>query len=215
MSGHFATDAATSSSSSPPPPLPGATMLSSGLTVDETYEAVLEANGLTLALLAKKPQLGERIEIFMVNYRQMVCLDRFPQLRHLEIIQQELHTIEGLDACPLLETLFLPDNAIRHIGAGLRACARLRELNLNGNRLAALGDGVRHLRALEALFVCENRIESLAGVEQCGALRRLWAASNRITTVGSYALFSCRFFFTCLIFGIVLQIFLLLCFQIA
>ena len=167
-------------------PLPGATLLSSGLTIDETHEAVLEANGLTLPLLAKKPQLGERLEIFMVNYRQMVCLDRFPQLRHLEIIQQELHAIEGLDACPLLETLFLPDNAIRHIGAGLRACARLRELNLNGNRLTALGDGVRHLRALEALFVCENRIESLAGVEQCGALRRLWAASNRITTVGSY-----------------------------
>ena len=116
-------------------------------TDEETYEIILEANGLTREQLARKPQAAERLEIFMVNYRRMVCLDRFPQLRHLEIVQQELTEIEGLHACAALEVLFLPDNSITRLG-GLEACVRLRELQLSGNQIERI-EGVRHLHALE------------------------------------------------------------------
>jgi hypothetical protein len=154
------------------------------LSDEETYEIILEANGLTREQLYKKPQLGERLEIFMVNFRQMTCLDRFPRLKHLEIIQQELTSIDGLQGCPLLEALFLPDNSIRAI-SGLDYCTNLRELQLNGNQIERI-EGLQQLPALEVLMLCDNKVSSMDGIEHCRSLKRLWLAGNRISCVGTY-----------------------------
>lgn len=45
----------------------------------------------------------------------MRALSHFPNLTHLEIIDQGIDSIQGLEMCLMLEKLYLPDNNIREI----------------------------------------------------------------------------------------------------
>ena len=152
----------------------------------EAFDVILDANGFTRENVCKKIPNITRIEIFLVPYHEMLALDRFVNMKHLEIIDQGITVIKGLANCPQLETLFLPDNAIRAI-SGLDLVPRLKELNLNGNQIERLSS-LDRCTELQVLMVCNNRLTSIDGLDKNAALRRLWLAGNLIETVAEYAI---------------------------
>ncbi len=60
---------------------------------------------------------------------------------------QDIVQIEGLDACPALEELWVAEAALARIG-GLDGCPRLRRLFLHSNRITSI-EGLDALTALE------------------------------------------------------------------
>eukprot|EP01083_Nonionella_stella_P057907 151847_1 len=88
------------------------------------------------------------LEIFLLpGYFRIQGLQAFCNLNSLEIIGQDLETIEGLVQCPKLKLLDLSDNKLTSIG-GLDHCLGLRELRLGRNRISKI-KSLGHLCYLE------------------------------------------------------------------
>jgi hypothetical protein len=51
---------------------------------EEAFDVILEANGFTRDNVHKKMPNIFRLEIYLVHYPQMLAIDRFANLKHLE-----------------------------------------------------------------------------------------------------------------------------------
>ncbi|KAN0061639.1 protein phosphatase regulatory subunit Sds22 [Thecaphora frezii] len=127
------------------------------------------------------------------------------ELRELDLYDNSLEKVSGLDGCTKLETLDLSFNNIHHIAnvAHLGRCKTLyfvqnkiskvrpddlrgpiaeslTSLELGGNRLRSI-DNLDHLHRLEELWLGKNKITSLDGLATLANLRVLSIQSNRIT----------------------------------
>ena len=70
-------------------------------------DTICEANGFTREQIRTGSGGSiEKIEIFLVPYHKMIALQHFKSLRHLEIIDQSLTEIQGLENCPLYVIIF-------------------------------------------------------------------------------------------------------------
>lgn len=68
--------------------------------------------------------------------------------------------------------------------AGLKGLHNLRKLDLGANRIRVMdADELSGLLNLEELWLGKNKIETIAGLEHLGKLRRLDVQSNRLTAV--------------------------------
>lgn len=99
-------------------------------------------------------------------------------LRQNQISHIELPTTLG----PTLKDLDLYDNLISHI-KGLDALTALTSLDLSFNKIKQLKN-VNHLTELKDVYFVQNRIQKIEGLEGLGKLRNLELAANRIR-VGS------------------------------
>ena len=139
---------------------------------DSTYQA--SARLVSVNTCLPPPEKGPHLCTQCLSTAQhpsIPCpLDRSPMFLSLHpappLNQQGLKTIEGLDACPELEALWLNDNALERIH-GLEGCPRLRRLYLWNNRVRRL-QGLGHLAKLEVLWVAGNDIMVVEGLEVGG-----------------------------------------------
>jgi hypothetical protein len=81
---------------------------------------VCEANGITQQQLVSKADQVEHLEMFLFNFPRMLSLGTFSNLSSLSVMQQSIQTLEGLDQCHHLKTLWVIESQVR-VG---RACAR-------------------------------------------------------------------------------------------
>ncbi|CAG9462944.1 unnamed protein product [Pedinophyceae sp. YPF-701] len=148
----------------------------------EALKDLKESNALTEDDLLAHPERIQELAMFMFNFPKIYCMQLFPFLRHLQLMQQGLKVIEGLESLKQLEALWLNDNCLEKI-EGLEHCTMLQRLYLWNNKIRRI-QGLAHLHKLEVLWLAGNDILVVEGLENCTALRELHLAGNPIEQLG-------------------------------
>ena len=105
-------------------------------------------------------------------------------LRELELYENCVCCIEGLDGLVKLATLDLSYNRIQRMeGLGAAGLPSLRELYLANNRISAI-EGLEGLDRLEVLELGSNQLRRIANLRHLGALRELHLGRNDIDLIG-------------------------------
>jgi len=106
-------------------------------------------------------------------------LERFPKVERLCLRQNEISSIEFPDTLgPVLKELDLYDNLISHI-KGLEELKGLTSLDLSFNKIKHIKN-VDHLANLKDLYFVQNRIQKIEGLEGLNKMRQVELAANRI-----------------------------------
>ena len=106
------------------------------------------------------------------------------ELRELELYENCVCCIEGLDGLVKLATLDLSYNRIQRMeGLGAAGLPSLRELYLANNRISAI-EGLEGLDRLEVLELGSNQLRRIANLRHLGALRELHLGRNDIDLIG-------------------------------
>jgi protein phosphatase 1 regulatory subunit 7 len=109
-------------------------------------------------------------------------LERFKKVVKLCLRQNRLQTIEGLSLlAPTLQDLDLYDNLISHI-RGLEELTELTSLDLSYNKIKHIKN-IEHLTKLTDLYFVSNKISRIEGLNTLVNLRQLELASNRIREI--------------------------------
>ena len=122
-------------------------------------------------------------------------------LVHLELYDNRVRSLRGVEACPNLEVLDMSYNGIRDMRP-VAVCTKLRELYLAANKLrtiegtaklervAMVDLGANRIRVMEQLppnarkvFLGKNKIEKIENLEGLRELRVLDVQSNRLTSL--------------------------------
>ena len=101
-------------------------------------------------------------------------------LRTLNLANNNLSHLQGLDSLKHLQHLDLRNNDIYRI-AGLDGLP-LKSLNLSGNHISDL-ENLYTLVQLQVLEVADNELVSLSGLQNCKALNVLEASNNLVTNI--------------------------------
>lgn len=101
-----------------------------------------------------------------------------PQLLFLDLFDNQLASLAGLEGAPRLRVLLAGRNQLSS-PAGLEGAPRLDVLDLHANRLRAL-DGLAALRQLRVLNLAGNQLRSLAGLAGLSGLAELNLRRNLI-----------------------------------
>lgn len=72
-----------------------------------------EANGISEEQVVHKADRVEHLEMFLFNFPRMLSLHVFTNLSSLSIMQQNIHTLEGLEECRHLKTLWVIESQVR------------------------------------------------------------------------------------------------------
>jgi len=143
--------------------------------------------------------------------RTMEGLDHFECLELLELYDNQVTALEGLDSgkdglpgktlrvldmsynvirdmdpvalCPNLQELYIANNKLKSM-AGLKSLSQLKKIDLGANRIRVMDpDELSGLVQLEELWLGKNKIEKIQGLEHLTKLRRLDIQSNRLTMI--------------------------------
>ncbi|CAL8583517.1 protein phosphatase regulatory subunit Sds22 [Xanthoria parietina] len=109
-------------------------------------------------------------------------LDRFPKIERLCLRQNQISRIEfPSNIGPSLQELDLYDNLISHI-RGLDHLLHLTSLDLSFNKIKHVKN-VNHLKELKDLYFVQNKIQKIENLEGLEKLRNLELAANRIREI--------------------------------
>ncbi|KAI8961972.1 protein phosphatases PP1 regulatory subunit sds22 [Daldinia sp. FL1419] len=109
-------------------------------------------------------------------------LERFKKVVRLCLRQNLVQHIEGLSGLgPTLEELDLYDNLISHV-RGLDDLTKLTTLDLSFNKIKHIKH-IEHLTELTDLFFVSNKISTIDGLSTLTKLRQLELGSNRIREI--------------------------------
>ncbi|KXS97747.1 hypothetical protein AC578_3194 [Pseudocercospora eumusae] len=109
-------------------------------------------------------------------------LERFKNLRRLCLRQNQIQHIELPETCKTtLEELELYDNLLKHID-GVEEYTELRTLDLSYNKLKHI-KRVSTLKKLDHLYFVQNRISKIEGLEELTGLTYLELGANRIREI--------------------------------
>jgi len=109
-------------------------------------------------------------------------LERFKKLQRLGLRQNSIQVIElPEELSSTLQELELYDNAISHI-KGLDAFTELKSLDLSYNKIKHI-KRVDHLKKLEYLYFVQNKISKIEGLEGLPNLKYLELGANRIREI--------------------------------
>ena len=132
------------------------------------------------------PELRE-LELNHCRVGQIGSLASAPALQRLELRDNGLTAIEGLEALSGLKSLDLQGNRIDKIGDALALCSSLTYVDLSYNALSfkkpeALS--AEYLPNLKELFLAENRIKTARGLAAVStSLTQLDIGSNKLKVV--------------------------------
>ncbi|PPJ54041.1 hypothetical protein CBER1_02969 [Cercospora berteroae] len=134
-------------------------------------------------LLAGESPDVEEIELLHSRITSMAALhlERFQRLKRLCLRQNQIQKIELPDTCKELEELELYDNLIKHID-GLEEYTALTSLDLSYNKLKHI-KRVSTLTNLDHLYFVQNRISKIEGLETLTKLTYLELGANRIKEI--------------------------------
>lgn len=109
-------------------------------------------------------------------------LERFKNVVRICLRQNNIQDIEGLAAlASTLEDVDLYDNLIAHV-RGLDALTKLTTLDLSFNKIKHIKN-ISHMHELKDLFLVANKISKIEGLEGLSKLTSLELGSNRIREI--------------------------------
>ncbi|KAF4589411.1 Protein phosphatase 1 regulatory subunit SDS22 [Ophiocordyceps camponoti-floridani] len=106
-------------------------------------------------------------------------------LRDLDLYDNLISHIRGLEQLPNLTSLDLSFNKIKHI-KHVSHMAQLKELFLVANKISKI-EGLQGLESLTSLELGSNRIRELENLDKLKNLEELWVAKNKITELKGLA----------------------------
>ncbi|TIA45635.1 L domain-like protein [Aureobasidium pullulans] len=108
-------------------------------------------------------------------------LDSFTELRSLDLSYNKIKHIKRLDHLKKLDHLYFVQNKISRI-EGLDGLSNLTYLELGANRIREIS-GLETLTALDSLWLGQNKITELKGLSTLTNLKTLSIQANRITSL--------------------------------
>jgi Leucine-rich repeat len=144
---------------------------------------ILECHGWNEEMLRDRNEQLTRIEMFLASFNTVSCLHAFPHVVTLQLLGQDVHSLDGLKCCTKLEHLWVVEAGLASMD-GLQHLASLNHLYLYNNRIARISH-IAHLTGLQVLWLADNRITALEGLESLASLRELNIASNPLARVGA------------------------------
>ena len=122
------------------------------------------------------------LQILDLNDNQIKIIEGLDQLTNLNTLylgRNEIAKIERLEKLKTLNTLILSRNEIKKI-EGLDQLENLNTLFLDKNQISKI-EGLDNLKDLEMLFLTWNKIEKIEGLEKLTKLNTLYLTRNQIT----------------------------------
>ncbi|KAI9817185.1 MAG: hypothetical protein M1827_001297 [Pycnora praestabilis] len=122
-----------------------------------------------VCLLEKRSSPSDRLDIMLTD--QKICLR-----------QNQISSVQFPSSlAPALEDLDLYDNLISHI-KGLDELTKLKSLDLSFNKIKHIKN-VNHLKDLKDIYFVQNKIQKIEGLKGLSKLRNLELAANRIRDI--------------------------------
>ncbi|RHY90153.1 hypothetical protein DYB31_008777, partial [Aphanomyces astaci] len=147
-------------------------------------EECCTANGLTRKQFVRRGDRVTSLEMFLGFWASMRSVRYFGLLQHLSIVKHPtITTIDGLECCPLLESLRIIECGLTHI-SNLSACVKLTHINLSSNHIGKI-ENISTLTSLQVLWLNDNHIRRLSGLSECVQLKQLWLARNDLDELES------------------------------
>ncbi|XP_039276071.1 uncharacterized protein LOC111044844 [Nilaparvata lugens] len=123
------------------------------------------------------------LDIYDNQLDRIAGLDSLPNLRVLLMGKNRIRRMEGLKSLSKLEVLDLHGNQITQI-SGLTMLNELKVLNLAGNQIRVLGTyDLQGLRSLQELNLRRNRLKRLLGFAETLQLNKLFLSNNEIQSI--------------------------------
>nr|CAD7577730.1 unnamed protein product [Timema californicum] len=123
------------------------------------------------------------LDLYDNQLERISGLDTLINLRVLLIGKNRIRRIEGLSVLSKLEVLDLHGNQIYQVG-GLSTLGELKVLNLAGNQIRVIGaTDLQGLRSLQEMNLRRNRIKQLQGFTDTPQLQKLFFSNNELLTV--------------------------------
>ncbi|KAI6183740.1 UBP-type domain-containing protein [Aphelenchoides bicaudatus] len=119
------------------------------------------------------------LDLYDNQIEQIRGLDALVNLETLDLSYNRIKSIEGLSNLTKLERLFLVNNKISAI-KGLESATRLKLLELGDNRIRKI-ENIGHLTELHELYLGKNKIDCIENLDTLLKLRILNIPGNRIT----------------------------------
>jgi protein phosphatase 1 regulatory subunit 7 len=131
--------------------------------------------------------LTQLTHIYLLSNKmtELKNLTTWPALKMLELGDNRIRTLQGLEGQAQLEELYLGRNKIVGL-TGLAHLSQLRILSLQSNRIISMV-GLRGLVSLEELYLSHNGIHEICDIEPLTKLRVLDVGNNRLTTISGVA----------------------------
>jgi Leucine-rich repeat (LRR) protein len=123
----------------------------------------------------------ERLELNENNIKTIDGLDDLEKLKELSLRSNNVNRIDGLWNLEKLEILTLTDNEIEKI-EGLDSLDDLKELHLTKNDIKSIG-GLDNLKSLKKLMLPSNEIDKMEGIDKLVNLEELNLALNHIKKI--------------------------------
>ncbi|KAL6705455.1 protein phosphatase regulatory subunit Sds22 [Coniothyrium glycines] len=135
-------------------------------------------------LLDDTPEDEDEIELVHCKIADMTSLrlERFKQMKRLCLRQNRIEAIVvPEEVAPTLTELDLYDNLIAHI-KGLDAFTELTSLDLSFNKIKHL-KRLNHLKKLKDLYFVQNKISTIENLEGLTNLRQIELGANRVRDI--------------------------------
>lgn len=149
----------------------------------------LDRRGLTaIPTIDKEPKL--RLLSFqhnLINNIDGLCKQKFPFLVFLDVYDNQLEFITGLDRLENLRVLLMGKNRIRKIEK-LNMLKKIEVLDLHGNQISQI-EGLRDLNNLKVLNLAGNQIKTVGQSDLCGlnSLQELNLRRNKLRKLLGFA----------------------------
>ena len=128
------------------------------------------------------------LDLYNNNIKQISGLDSVPSLRVLMLGKNHVKRIEGLESIRRLDVLDLHNNEISCI-ENVSHLTELRVLNLAGNKLRKITT-LGGLKALTEINLRRNQIEAIYEMDTLACLQRLFLSNNEVKSLNDV---SCLF----------------------
>eukprot|EP00041_Stephanoeca_diplocostata_P031023 m.954945 g.954945 ORF g.954945 m.954945 type:complete len:760 (-) comp23871_c1_seq65:70-2349(-) len=134
------------------------------------------------------PLLENESNLRLVNFQhnRIQRIENLSNLRHLiflDLYDNQIADMTGLESVPSLRVLMLGCNKIADISSALRHVPMLDVLDLHKNEIADIGPHLRFLTNLRVLNLSYNRLETVDGIATLTLLNELNLRGNRIASV--------------------------------
>ena len=100
----------------------------------------------------------------------------FEKVTRLDLYNNQLTSVKGLEKLTKLKELFLSDNQLTSV-KGLEKLTQLKELYLSNNQLTDV-KGLEKLTQLEKLHLTNNQLTDVRGLEKLTQLKVLYLSDN-------------------------------------
>lgn len=112
----------------------------------------------------------------------MENVQELPNVVHIELYDNAIERIQGIESLSWLRILDLSFNNIRELPKELGNLNVLEELYVANNKIKCI-ENVAGLKSLRKLDLGANRIRLMQGLQTLTELKELWLGKNKITEI--------------------------------